>query len=40
MTEAKISIVSKEVLNKCKARNIEVYTLENSKANIIAFSSK
>ena len=39
MTEAKISIVSKEVLNKCKARNIEVYTLEKSKANTIAFSS-
>ena len=39
MTEAKISIVNKEVLNKCKARNIEVYTLENSKAYTIAFSS-
>ena len=39
MIIAKMEILTKEVLNKCKARNIEVYALKNSKANTIAFST-
>ena len=34
-----MGILSKEVLNKCKEKGIEVYTLNKSKANTIAFST-
>ena len=39
MINARIEILSKEVLSKCKSKGIEVYTLKKSKANTIAFTS-
>ena len=39
MINARIEILSKEVLSKCKSKGIEVYTLKKSKANTIAFTT-
>lgn len=39
MINARMEIVRKDVLNKCKAKYIEVYILKNSKANCISFST-
>lgn len=39
MINARIEVLSQKVLEKSRAKNIEVYTLKNSKANCIAFSS-
>ena len=39
MIIAKTEILSNEVMNKCKSKGIEAYTLKNSKANCIAFCS-
>ena len=39
MINARIEILSEEVLSKCKSKGIEVYTLKKSKANTIAFTS-
>ena len=38
MINARIEILSKEVLSKCKSKGIEVYTLKKSKSNTIAFT--
>jgi len=39
MINARMEILSEEVLSKCKAKGIEVYVLKKSKANTIAFST-
>ena len=39
MIIANMEILTKEVLDKCTSRNVEAYTLKNSKANTIAFST-
>lgn len=39
MINARMEILSNEVLSKCKSKGIEVYTLKKSKANTIAFTT-